>query len=72
MNNKTVTINSNFNSKKESNKTWQPVRNGRTFLKYLDLNKKISDNDRESLINDSVSLIGQTINPKNIEKTILN
>ena len=41
MSDKTVTINSNFNSKKESNKTWQPVRNGRTFLKYLDFDPKL-------------------------------
>ena len=72
MSDKTVTINSNYNSKNESNETWQPVRNGKTFLKYLDLNKKISDNDRESLINDSISLLGQTINPKNIVETSLN
>ena len=57
MSDKTVTINSNYNSKNESNETWQPVRNGKTFLKYLDLNKKISDNDRESLINDSSKFI---------------
>ena len=69
---KTVTINSNFDSIKESKKTWQPVRNGKTFLKYLDSNKKISENDSKSLIDDSIDLIGKTINPKKIKITGLN
>ena len=69
---KTVTINSNFNFIKESKKTWQPVRNGKTFLKYLDSNKKISENDSKSLIDDSIDLIGKTINPKKIKITGLN
>ena len=50
MNDKTVTINSNFDYIKESNKTWQPVRNGKTFLKYLDSNKKISEKNLVNLI----------------------
>ena len=72
MNDKTVTINSNSNTDNKKNKTWQPVRNGKTFIKYLGLNKKISEKDKENLIEDSVNLIGQTINPENIENTVLN
>ena len=67
MSDKTVIINNSSN--KNKNKIWQPVRNGKIFLNYLDSNKKLAEDDRNNLINDSVNLIGQTINPQIIEKT---
>ena len=66
MSEKTVTINSqSTNSKK--NKNWQPIRNGKKFLEYLGANGKLEETDKQNLINDSVNLIGQTINPKLVE-----
>ena len=67
MSDKTVIINNSSN--KNKNKIWQPVRNGKIFSNYLDSNKKLAEVDRNNLINDSVNLIGQTINPQIIEKT---
>ena len=62
MSEKTVTINSqSTNSKK--NKNWQPIRNGKKFLEYLIANRKLEETDKQNLVNDSVNLIGQTINP---------
>ena len=66
MSEKTVTINSqSTNSKK--NKNWQPIRNGKKFLEYLAANGKLEETDKQNLVNDSVNLIGQTINPKLVE-----
>ena len=66
MSEKTVTINSqSTNSKK--NKNWQPIRNGKKFLEYLAANGKLEETDKQNLVNDSVNLIGQTINPNLVE-----
>ena len=66
MSEKIVTINSqSTNSKK--NKNWQPIRNGKKFLEYLAANGKLEETDKQNLVNDSVNLIGQTINPKLVE-----
>lgn len=71
MSEKTVILETNSKSKKK-NITWQPIRNGKTFLKYLNLNNKLEEIDRKNLTDDSISLIGQTINPSTIDKVGMN
>ena len=71
MSEKTVILETNSKSKKK-NITWQPIRNGKTFSKYLNLNNKLEEIDRKNLTDDSVNLIGQTINPSIIDKVGMN
>ena len=70
MNNKTVVINSESKKKSKNNINinWQPIRDGDAFKKYLDLNKKISDEDKLNLTSDSLNLLGQAVDPQNIKK----
>ena len=71
MSEKTVILETNSKSKKR-NITWQPIRNGKTFSKYLNLNNKLEEIDRKNLTDDSVNLIGQTINPSIPDKVEMN
>lgn len=67
MSDKIITINNNLDQNQKKNKIWQPVRNGKKFLEYLDSNKKLEEFDKKNLFNDSINLLSQTINPNIIE-----
>ena len=69
MREKTVILETNSKSKKR-NIPWQPIRNGKTFQKYLNLNNKLEEIDRKNL--DDCNLIGQTINPSIPDKVGMN
>ncbi len=67
MSEKTITINNNSEKNQKKNKIWQPIRNGKKFLEYVNSNKKLEETDKKNLINDSINLMSQIINPNVIE-----
>jgi len=62
----------NSSSSPNQNVTWTPLRNGEIFKNYLEKKEKISSKDKETLIEDSVELLGKCINPEKIEEVKLN
>ena len=63
MSEKTIIIKNKSSSAHDKNTRWQPIRDGKIFTDYLDQKKNINDEDKRSLISNSISLLSQCIEP---------